>query len=152
MPPFQRPRWQDLSIVPLTLVPAVVLGLAVWVVAVVLDLPGWAAPPAVVLVMGATVWTSLHFRVRRPLLVAQAWITRRVDGDATARLPVTSGDEPGRLAASLNELIAAAFQGESHIQSILHTAADGIVTIDELGLIELSNPAAARMFGVEGGS
>ena len=84
MPPFQRPRWQDLSIVPLTLVPAVVLGLAVWVVAVVLDLPGWAAPPAVVLVMGATVWTSLHFRVRRPLLVAQAWITRRVDGDATA--------------------------------------------------------------------
>lgn len=76
---------------------------------------------------------------------------RRCDGDATARLPVTSGDEPGRLAASLNELIAAAFQGESHIQSILHTAADGIVTIDELGLIELSNPAAARMFGVEGG-
>jgi PAS domain S-box-containing protein len=64
---------------------------------------------------------------------------------------VTSGDETGRLAASLNELITTAFNAESNIQSILHTAADGIVTIDELGLIELSNLAAERMFGAEPG-
>ena len=90
--------------------------------------------------------------MRGPLRVANAWVERRVDGDVNARLPVTSGDEAGKLAASINDLIAAAFHGEAHIHSILRTAADGIVTIDELGVVELSNPAAERMFGVESGA
>lgn len=121
-------------------------------VAYALDLPSWAGPPAVVLIMTAAAWVGLHRRVRGPLRVANAWVERRVDGDVNARLPVTSGDEAGKLAASINDLIAAAFHGEAHIHSILRTAADGIVTIDELGVVELSNPAAERMFGVESGA
>ena len=121
-------------------------------VAYALDLPSWAGPPAVVLIMTAAAWVGLHRRVRGPLRVANAWVERRVDGDVNARLPVTSGDEAGKLASSINDLIAAAFHGEAHIHSILRTAADGIVTIDELGVVELSNPAAERMFGVESGA
>ena len=134
------------------MVPTVGLGLAVSGAVYALDLPSWAGPAAVVLTMGAAVWVGVHRLVRVPLRVALAWVGRRVDGDVTARLPVTSGDESGKLAASINELIATAFQGEAHIHSILRTAADGIVTVDELGVIELSNPAAERMFGVEPGS
>lgn len=38
-------------------------------------------------------------------------------------------------------------KNEIRLQAILDTAADGIVTIDERGRIELFNPAAAQMFG-----
>jgi PAS domain S-box-containing protein len=38
-------------------------------------------------------------------------------------------------------------KNEARLKTILDTAVEGIVTIDESGLIELCNPAAARMFG-----
>ena len=151
MTQFNRQQWGSISVVPRILLPAVCLAAVVSSVAWMVDLPPWGAFPAVILTMALAVWVGLHRRVREPLQRTQAWIDRRIEGDDTARLAVTSGDETGRLAASLNELIATAFNAESHIQSILHTAADGIVTIDELGLIELSNLAAERMFGAEPG-
>ena len=36
---------------------------------------------------------GVHRLVQVPLRVALAWVDRRVDGDVSARLPVTSGDE-----------------------------------------------------------
>ena len=43
--------------------------------------------------------------------------------------------------------IAALDESESRIRSILETAADGIITLDDRGTIESYNGAAARMFG-----
>jgi len=141
MPSFHLSRWDNLHIVSRILLPTVALGLAVSGLAYLLQPPPWVSPLAVVLVMGAAIWIGIHLRVRQPLRAVREWIDRRADGEISLRLPVTSHDE----------LIASAFQGEDHVHSILRTAADGIVTVDELGIVELSNPAAERMFGVERG-
>ncbi|QHL86986.1 PAS domain S-box protein [Nibribacter ruber] len=41
----------------------------------------------------------------------------------------------------------AQLESEHKIQSIIQTAVDGIITIDTRGIIEMVNPAAARLFG-----
>lgn len=38
-------------------------------------------------------------------------------------------------------------QNKARLQAILDTAVEGIITIDQQGIVELCNPAAARMFG-----
>lgn len=38
-------------------------------------------------------------------------------------------------------------ESEQHVRAILANAAEGIITIDESGIIQTFNPAAARMFG-----
>ncbi|MBT6627479.1 MAG: response regulator, partial [Gemmatimonadetes bacterium] len=91
------------------------------------------------------VW--LRDQVQRPLLSAIDSLRQRIDGDGDIHLVVESRDEVGQLAATVNELISMAFVGEGEVQSILATAADGILTIDTLGLVERSNPAAEQMFG-----
>ena len=40
---------------------------------------------------------------------------------------------------------------EEHLRKIMDTVADGIITIDEMGLIETLNPAAEAIFGYEPG-
>jgi PAS domain S-box-containing protein len=74
-------------------------------------------------------------------------MTQRIEGDSGALVTIESDDEVGRLAAKVNELIASAFNSEAQTHAILDTAADGIITIDDLGLIEIYNPAAEQMFG-----
>jgi PAS domain S-box-containing protein len=49
--------------------------------------------------------------------------------------------------ASLNQANISLHNGATRIQSILNTMADGVININEHGIVETFNPAAERMFG-----
>jgi PAS domain S-box-containing protein len=58
-------------------------------------------------------------------------------------------DEDGRVRGTLSsgEDITERSRTEAQIQAILRTTVDGIITIDDAGIIESFNPAAERIFG-----
>ena len=98
-------------------------------------------------ITAAIAWIWLRRHVQTPLQHATRQLAQRLEEGGEIRLDVTSRDEIGQLTASVNELMAAAFIGEGEVQGILSTAAEGIITIDSLGLVERANPAALLMFG-----
>ena len=57
-----------------------------------------------------------------------------------ARLEAEAAEQRRQLEAQLRK-------NEARLQAILDTAVDGILTIDQHGIIETCNPAAAKMFG-----
>lgn len=89
--------------------------------------------------------------VTRRLGAISAAITRRAAGDPDTLAPERGSDVIARLARALNAALTAASDSERRIRAVVETAAEGIITIDDHGLIESCNAAAEAMFGHRAG-
>lgn len=83
------------------------------------------------------------------------------DGNINRKIPINSHDEIGELSVSLNEMIQKLIQAklttndltdkldekEAKNHAILKTAADSIMTVNELGSVETCNEATEKLFG-----
>jgi len=64
-----------------------------------------------------------------------------------AQLRPASIDEIGHLTQTLGKVFQRLGDQETHMRAIVDTAAEGIIVVDEAGLIDTFNPAAERLFG-----
>ena len=64
-----------------------------------------------------------------------------------ARLRPASTDEIGHLTQTLGKVFQRLGDQETHMRAIIDTAAEGIIVVDEAGIIDTFNPAAERLFG-----
>jgi PAS domain S-box-containing protein len=82
----------------------------------------------------------------RRLVVASQWVLhRRDDGDPASILQFDWDMTETRRARSMIE------EREARLRSIIETAPDAVVTIDERGIIQSFSPAAEKLFGYAAG-
>ena len=82
----------------------------------------------------------------------------RVTGDFSHSVAAEPHTEVGQIANQYNRVVdsikatqSELRDNESRMRSIVETAVEGIITIDDKGCIEFFNPAAQRIFGYEAG-
>ena len=93
-------------------------------------------------------------RLTAPLRQITRAVARFSRGDNNVPLPYGGSDEIGILAENFRTLakrvttqVRDLEEKEAHLRSIIETAGDGIVVINEHGNVEAFNPAAERIFG-----
>ena len=64
-----------------------------------------------------------------------------------ARLSPQSTDEIGFITQTLGKLFRRLGEQETHMRTVVETAAEGIIVVNSKGLVETFNPAAEKLFG-----
>jgi len=93
------------------------------------------------------------FFLTRPLKVLAKSAKRRIHGDYSGTIPVASKDETGTIARSLNVMtdeIRQLRRSEEWLRTVFSGIREAIIVTDSVGNIILVNPAASRMFRIDG--
>ena len=109
--------------------------------------------------MAAVVLVSLgliHVLVARRTSRIMAVLMKFSGGDRSARIKVERKDEISELGASINNLLEEIVEDEKEIRdgharlhALFDNVIDGVIVINEQGMIESANPAAKQVFGYE---
>ena len=93
------------------------------------------------------------FFLTRPLRVLAKNAKRRIHGDYSGTIPVVSKDETGLFARTLNVMtdeIRQLQRSEEWLRTVFSGIREAIIVTDAAGDIILVNPAASRMFRIDG--
>lgn len=107
----------------------------------------WAISAVLTIVLGTAIWFAIRFSVLRPVATLRAAIARVGLGERGVMLPITRADELGDVAVQFNRMQDKLTESESRIRAVMDNVLDGVVALDERGVIEAANPAVSRLFG-----
>lgn len=111
---------------------------------------------AALVIFGAAILAILIAeRIARPVRDLTDVVHRMRDGDLSARLLPTTHDEIGELTRSFNQMavhlrdtISSLTEQQNQLSAVMNNMADGVLITDDQGLVELINPAAAKLLGI----
>jgi two-component system sensor kinase FixL len=100
------------------------------------------------------VWLFVYFRLTRRVEQLVTTGKKFTQGDRLARAHITGNDELTHLGNTFDSMLNKIVENENilsrsreRMSAIIETAAEAIITIDQVGIIELFNPAAEKIFG-----
>ncbi len=110
----------------------------------------------IIIALALVVWISVGVTrgIFRPLEKAVKIAHSVAAGDFTQQIEVRSTDEIGQLMQALKEMndslmktVGQLRDSETHVRAVLNNLIEGIITINEYGVIATFNSAAERIFG-----
>ncbi len=105
------------------------------------------AVTVLVLILVAYLWVGFYLAVMRTVSTLDETAKLMVSGNMEAVVNLDNQDELGQVAIAFNNIATALARTSAHRQAVLDNAADGIITLNERGIIESVNPAVERLFG-----
>jgi PAS domain S-box-containing protein len=90
-------------------------------------------------------------RLTRPMRRMAQDIANAQDPRHPLHLPVGAGDEIGELARAFQTMTEGLQKNEVKTRAIINSVVDGLIVIDEFGIVDSYNPACQRIFGYDAG-